>query len=211
MFYRTSTRTFGATLAALLGLAACTERPGPTAVVSARTPGPSFDFTNGPSGLPNIFRGDRRVFFAWADFDRDLAILINAPADPSDLFACGGTQPPPDLVHVQRVGQLQEVLKQVGLAREVSIFVYQPAPPTFADLCAATPIGRGMGDFTATDNDLLGTGNGANAFGVRARGTVQLVSGGIARVTANALFVFKPDGTFGLFAANVMLGPSGLP
>lgn len=210
MFCHTSTRISGATLAALLGLAACAERPGPTAVVSARTPGPSFDFTNGLSDLPNIFRVDARVFFAWPDFDRDLAILINAPADPSDLVACGGTQPPPDLVHFQDVGQLQAVLKEVGLAREVSIFVYQPAPPTFADLCAATPIGQGMGSLTFTDTDLLLAGNGANAIGIRAQGTVQLVSGGIARVTAGLHILIKPDGTF-TGRGHVTLHPSGLP
>lgn len=181
----------------------------PPAELTLPVAGPSFDFTNGPSDLPNInFRGERRLFFAWPDFARDLAIIINAPADPGDLTACGGTEPPPDLVSVQRVGELQEVLKVLRLARDVSIFVYQPAPPTFADLCAATPIAHGTGNLTSTDNDLFLSLTRANAFGFRAQGTVELVSGGRAQVTAELQLLILPDGTFRVLAINVMLHPT---
>lgn len=172
---------------------------------------PRFDFTNGPSSLPNVFRFNNRVFFAWADFERNMAILVNSPTnDPSDLRACGGALRP-DFVSVQRVGLLQEVLHALRLAREVNILVFDPAPATFEDLCAATPIASGTGNLTSTDNDIFVTGNGANAFGFRAQGTVELATGGSARVTAVQQLLIKPDGTFEVLVSSVMLHPLGGP
>jgi hypothetical protein len=171
---------------------------------------PRFDFTNGPSSLPNVFRLNNRIFFAWPDFDRNMAVLINTPADPSDLLACGGAVRP-DFVSVQRVGLLQEVLHVLRLAREVNILVFDPAPATFEDLCEATPIASGTGNLTSSDNDLFLTGNGANAFGFRAQGTVELASGGSARVTAVQQLLIKPDGTFEVLVSSVILSPLGGP
>lgn len=47
-------------------------------------------------------------------------------------------------------------------------------------LRTATPIAQGTGNVTSTDNDRLVTGNGANAFGFRAQGIVEFMSGGSA-------------------------------
>jgi hypothetical protein len=176
------------------------------------TAAPHLDFTSGPSSLPNVLRSKEQLFFAWPDFDNDMAILVNPPADPAepaDLRECGGTQLPAELVAVQSVGELRGVIKQVRLARDVRIYVYQPAPPTFPALCAAVPIASGTGNLTSTDNDLLDTGNGVHAIGYRAQGTVELVGGGTARVTAVLQLLIRPDGTLQVVVGKVMLHPTG--
>jgi len=87
--------------------------------------------------------------------------------------------------------------------------VYSPVPAGFSgfmSLCGATPIAQGTGNLTSTDNDRLVTGNGANAFGFRAEGTVDLVAGGSARVLAEEQMLILPDGTCCLLRArHVML------
>src|SRR6266540_1761854 len=99
------TSFFAAAMAALLPLLAC-ESPAPLA---SDTPGVQFDFMNGPSDLPNVFRGDSILLFVWADVATDLVIVVNAPAGGVHaLVRCGGTLRP-DPQPVQTVGELQDV------------------------------------------------------------------------------------------------------
>lgn len=162
-----------------------------------------FDFMNGPSDLPNVFRSNATgqsgagILLVWPDFETDLVIVVNAPANPSDLLACGGTERP-DLTPVQSVGELQEVIKELRLLRDVNLHLYRPVPPGFTqfrELCQASPIAQGTGNATSTDNDRFVTGSGANAFGFRAQGIVDLIEGESARVTGARQLLIKPDGT----------------
>ncbi len=168
------------------------------------------DFMNGPPDLPNVFRGDSILLFVWADFTRDLVIVVNAPTGGVHaLRRCGGKLTP-DPQPVQTVGELQDVARQVRLLRDVNIDVYSPVPPAFrgfADLCQASPFAHGTGNLTSTDNDRHVTGDGANAFGFRAEGIVDLADGGSAGVTAESERLIKPDGTREVLASYVMLHP----
>jgi hypothetical protein len=179
---------------ALLHLVAC-DRPVP---VTSRTPHLAADFSNGPSDLPNVFRGDSVLLFVWPDYSTNLVIAINAPAGGvASVRRCGGSLRP-DPQPVQTVGELQDVMRQLRLLRDVNIHLYSPVPAGFSgfmSLCQATPIAQGTGNLTSTDNDRMVTGNGANAFGFRAQGVVDFVAGGSARVTAENQQLIRPDGT----------------
>lgn len=140
-----------------------------------------FDFMNGPSDLPNVFRGDSILLFVWPDYSTNLVIAVNAPAGGvASLRRCGGPLRP-DPQPVQTVGEM--------------------------DLCQASPIAQGTGILTSTDNDRLVTGNGANAFSFRAQGIVDLVAGGSARVIAESERLIRPDGTRETLVNNVTLLP----
>ena len=196
-----------AAMATLLPLLAC-ESPAPLA---SDTPGVEFDFTNGPSDLPNVFRGDSVLLFVWADVSTDLVIVVNAP--PGGVHAlrrCGGALTP-EPQPVQTVGEMQDVLRQLRLLRDVNIHIYSPVPSpfrNFMDLCQLSPFARGSGTLTSTDNDRQVTGSGADAFGFRAQGIVDLVSGGSARVLAESERLIGPDGTITeILVNNVRLIP----
>ena len=181
----------------------------PTAGGPARSP--QFDFMNGPSDLPNVVRGDSGLLFVWADVSTDLVIVVNAPAaGVSAVRRCGGPSTP-EPEPVQTAGELQDVLHQVRLWRDVNIHIYSPVPSpfrSFLDLCRLSPIAMGTGNFTSTDNDRHNAGNGANAFGFRAEGIVDLVSGGSARVLAESERMIAPDGTITeILVNNVRLIP----
>src|SRR5438132_8771487 len=106
--------------AALLLIIGC-EGP-PTSTVGARTA--QFDFMNGPADLPNVFRGDSVLLFVWADVASDLVIVVNAPSGGVHaLRRCGGSLTP-EPQPVQTVGELQDVLRQVRLLRDVNIHLY---------------------------------------------------------------------------------------
>ncbi len=193
-------------LAALLPAIGC-ERP--TSVDRARSA--QFDFMNGPADLPNIVRGDSTLLFVWADNSTDLVIVVNAPAaGVSAVRRCGGPSTP-EPQPVQTAGELQDVLHQVRLWRDVNIHIYSPVPSpfrNFLDLCQLSPIATGTGNFTSTDNDRHNTGSGANAFGFRAQGIVNLVGGGSARVLAESERLIAPDGTItDILVNNVRLIP----
>lgn len=195
----------GSLLVSLLALAC--ERSAP---VASDVSIAQFDFMNGPSDLPNVFRGDSILVFAWRDLTRNRAIVIkNSPADVSLLRACGGSLRP-DPVPVQSVGEMQDVLRQLRLLRDVNIHVYEPAPPPAPGLtgfCGIAPVARGIGNLTSTDNDRHVTGSGANAFGTRVQGIVDFVTGGSAQVTAVRQDVITPDGTREVLVSTVVLHP----
>jgi hypothetical protein len=191
---------------AMLLVATGCERP--------TTAGPAgsaqFDFMNGPADLPNVFRGDSILLFVWADLSSNYVIVVNAPTvGVSALRRCGGALTP-EPQPVQTVGEMQDVLRQVRLLRDVNIHIYSPALPggTFTDLCRLSPYAQGTGNLTSTDNDRHVTGNGANAFGFRAQGIVDLASGGSAQVLAESERLIAPDGTITeILVNNVRLIP----
>src|SRR2546422_6949571 len=181
-------------LAALLPATGC-ESP---IRVAGQAQSAQFDFMNGPYDLPNVFRGDSTLLFVWADVSTDLVIVVNAP--PGGVHAlrrCGGALTP-EPQPVQTVGEMQDVLRQLRLLRDVNIHIYSPVPTpfrNFMDLCQLGPYAQGSGNLTSTDNDRTVRGSGANAFGFRAEGIVDLVSGGSARVLAESERLIAPDGT----------------
>jgi len=170
-----------------------------------------FDFMNGPADLPNVFRGDSVLLFVWADVSTDLVIVVNAPSGGVHaLRRCGGALTP-EPQPMQTVGEMQDVLRQLRLLGDVNIHIYSPVPSpfrNFMDLCQLTPFAQGSGNLTSTDNDRHVTGNGADAFGFRAQGIVDLVSGGSARVLAESERLIAPDGTITeILVNNVRLIP----
>jgi len=181
---------------AVFGALGC-DQPTP---VAHDVPALQFDFMNGPTDLGNVFRSERLFLVGWSDFASDLTILINAKDDPTDLTRCGGSDFP-ELIPVQRVGELQDVIKALRLLRDVNIHIYRPAlqivptgfPNPGTTFCEATFIAKGTGNMTSADNDVNVTGPGMNAFGFWAQGTVELVSGGSARVDAAAAFLVRLD------------------
>jgi len=202
------TRSFcAAGVAALLFALACDK----AAPVANDAPAIRADFTNGPSDLPNVFRGDSVLLFVWADVASDFVIVVNAPTGGVHaLRRCGGALTP-EPQPVQTVGEMQDVLRQVRLLRDVNIHIYSPVPSpfrNFMDLCQLSPYAQGSGTLTSTDNDRTVTGNGADAFGFRAQGIVDLASGGSARVLAESERLIAPDGTItAILVNNVRLVP----
>ncbi len=193
--------------AAMLVVATGCERP--TMAGPARSA--QFDFMNGPADLPNVFRGDSVLLFVWADVSTDLVIVVNAPSGGVHaLRRCGGALTP-EPQPMQTVGEMQDVLRQLRLLGDVNIHIYSPVPSpfrNFMDLCQLTPFAQGSGNLTSTDNDRHVTGNGADAFGFRAQGIVDLVSGGSARVLAESERLIAPDGTITeILVNNVRLIP----
>src|SRR5688572_28549267 len=100
-------------------------------LLGTAAPGAALDFMNGPLDLPNVFRGDSVLSFAWADMTQDMVIVINMPpGGVRALRRCGGTSTR-DPQPVQTVGDLQDVSRQLRLWQEVNIHVYQPVPAAF--------------------------------------------------------------------------------
>ncbi len=193
--------------AAMLVVATGCERP----TMAGPAGSAQFDFMNGPADLPNVFRGDSVLLFVWADVSTDLVIVVNAPSGGVHaLRRCGGALTP-EPQPMQTVGEMQDVLRQLRLLGDVNIHIYSPVPSpfrNFMDLCQLTPFAQGSGNLTSTDNDRHVTGNGADAFGFRAQGIVDLVSGGSARVLAESERLIAPDGTITeILVNNVRLIP----
>ena len=169
-----------ATLVALLGLASCTERPGPTA---ARVPGPSFDFSNNPdNGNPRILRfGDtegllivdaqNNLFSLQASTDRQFGCH---PADVFDVMSVQWLLANPD-------DPLTARIKETRLGRGVYIAVFQgPFPFSGCADLMSRKIAEGTGNFVNTDNDVfvfLHDHNNHDAFGFTAQGTLDRVDG----------------------------------
>lgn len=83
-----------------------------------------------------------------------------------------------------------------------------------ASLCDALQLPRlaqGTGSFRYTDNDLPVSGNGADAFGWRAEGTLEdVVNGGRVRYNEEQTALFLPNGDFkGFLVENIFLTPIG--
>jgi hypothetical protein len=91
--------------------------------------------------------------------------------------------------------------------RDVNLFVYQfgAGPVTGpCQLAGAPVVGTGTGDFTF---NILDTGPGAVVVHVSARGTIDLVRGGQARLHATARVTVRPDGTLLFDEEQVRLTP----
>lgn len=175
-------------LSLLAALAACSERPLPTAASPTRAP--AFDFMNNPDiSNPKIVRfetGDGwlisddagRRFTIFATTNREFGCARRTYRTWADVQQImGSPDPEADAIHV------------LETAREGWITVYDgPFSPSLecADL-AARKVAEGVGQWKYTDNDIysfLRPNTNANAFGQMAQGKLELVGGGTAQFSA---------------------------
>jgi hypothetical protein len=190
----------------------CGEAGVPTEVAD-RTGVVQSDFTNGPSDLPNVVRFEDRLFFFVQFPAENLFLAVGFPEDLADLLLCGGSEPAGQLMPVQDAGQLQEVIKRLVLASDVTLHVWYlsdflaAASPRF---CNAPLLAQGTADLRDTDNDFffLGNANGANSFGASIqRGLVEDAAGTAYRLTASWRGINMPDGTFKIAQQHIDLRP----
>jgi hypothetical protein len=155
---------------------------------------PQFNFSNGPSNLPNVFRFEGTVGgTAVVDSRTDFVGIDGLPQNPADLAECGGTDEILNLADFQVSGDLSGVFHLLAQA-ELNIQVYQLS--TFVDICTSEPIAQGTGRLIINDNDAAVSGTRTNSFGYRLNGAVALADGSAAHLAAHSRFLIKEDGTF---------------
>jgi len=166
-------------------LAACADRPEPTAARAG--PAPSFDFSNNPdNGNARIVRFGDRVGFLLIDAE---ANLFSLQAGTNRQFGCVN---PPTYLTFHDVQQILEnpddpeagQIRELRILKDAYLAVYQ-GPFPFSDCAdlASRKLAEGFGSFRNTDNDLvifLRETSNFNAFGFVAQGTLQRVGGGTA-------------------------------
>jgi hypothetical protein len=92
-------------------------------------------------------------------------------------------------------------------ARDVSLVVYQFGEGIVSDICqlvGAPVLGTGSGQYST---QFVVGGSGATVLHITARGIIDLVSGGQARVLATAQVTILPNGTLVLDDERVTLTP----
>jgi hypothetical protein len=180
---------------------ACADSPpsGPTST----TPAAKFNYSNGPSNLPNVFRFDGIVGGAVVvDPETDLIVIDGLPDNPADASICGGTEEIANLADFQVSGDLTGVFHVLAQS-ELNIHVYRLS--TFVDICTSEPIAQGTGRLIINDNDAAVSGTRTNSFGHRLTGTVTLAGGGTAHLSAHTRFLIQQDGTFVVVSMEVRL------
>jgi hypothetical protein len=164
---------------------------------------PQFNYSNGPSSLPNVFRFEGIVGgAATVDARTDLVAFDGLPENPAELAFCEGTEEIFNLGDFQISGDLSGVFHLLAQA-ELNIHVYRLS--TFVDLCTSVPLARGQGRLIINDNDAGVSGTRTNSFGYRLNGPVELVGGGAAHLAAESRFLIKKDGAFVLVSNRVNL------
>ena len=147
---------------------------------------PRTSFMNGPSSLLYVMRFETRRIAGWVDFERNTAIIIGAPLDPTTSRLCGGTVRN-QFVPIQFVGDFEGVIKELELTKDANVLVYDEIAPTLEEaLCESEPAATGVGYYMRSDNDLLGTGgNRGNAFSEHVHAQVELTGGGTGTVSGH--------------------------
>jgi hypothetical protein len=197
----------GASLAAVVALmtSACGDNE-PAAPATQDVANPQYLYTNGPI-TPGVFRTAEAFVFGLPDFETGLLAWVGFPDDPTDAVDCGGDSDYP-LVPLQAAGLQQEVLKVLGVAKEINIHVYDLN--NFEDTCFSPVIAAGTGHAVYTDNDFFNTGTGANAFGLDIEGILTSVPGGEpVRVRGTTRLLNMPDGSFRVGTSHLSLTPVG--
>jgi hypothetical protein len=94
-----------------------------------------------------------------------------------------------------------------GSGRDVNLVVYEFGGGPVTDVCqliGAPVVGTGTGDFTY---NILALSNGGFVAHITAHGTLDLATGGQARLFATARVVVRPDGTLQFDEEQVRLTP----
>lgn len=189
--------------AAVLGAVTLGCRDTPSTGPNPNSSGPQYNFSNGPSNLPNVFRFEGMVGgAAVVDPRTDLVAFDGLPDNPADLAECGGTDEILNLADFQVSGDLSGVFHLLAQA-ELNIHVYRLS--TFVDICTSQPLAQGSGRLIINDNDAGVSGTRTNSFGHRLNGPVTLAGGGTAHLAAHSRFQIKKDGSFQLVSSGVTL------
>jgi hypothetical protein len=141
-------------------------------------------------------------------FGQDRVVTIGLVSSISDLCAGG-------IPVVDGKDTLKDVLtpagpiRRIGHMSQATIVVYGASPADFCDLATTPVLGRGTGNFTDQDNDLALAGPGADSFGGKITGIVDLTSGGRAHLLVLARFLVGNDGNFRVIVDRFELTPIG--
>jgi hypothetical protein len=183
-----------AVLAGALALG-CADQDSPTT-----PPAPSFQAEREP-GVAGFIVG--------ADVSSSLALQFgfDASVTAEDLCASGGLPGSPEgqkgqIVFTPPGGSLAHVS-----GRDVNLVVYQFGGGIVTDFCqlVGTPVvGTGTGDFSVVQQQ---TSAGSVIFNFTVHGTIDLTSGGQARLFATVRVVVRPDGTLLFDEERVELTP----
>jgi hypothetical protein len=166
-------------------------------------PEPGFNYSNGPSNLPNVFRFEGVVGgAAVVDPGSDLVAIDGLPVNPAALAVCGGTDEIFNLADFQVSGDLRGVFHLLAQA-ELNVHVYRLS--TFVDICTSQPLAQGRGRLIINDNDAGVSGTRTNSFGHRLNARVTLAEGGTAHLAVHTRFHIKKDGSFLLVTSGVTL------
>jgi hypothetical protein len=198
-----------------LAFASGCDQPQPTAPVESapRTEpslgtsvgNPQYLYSNGPI-TPNVFRTAEAFVFGLPDFETGLHAWVGFPDDPTDAVDCGGDSDYP-LVPLQAAGW-QQAFNLLAVSGEINIHVYDLN--NFEDTCFSPVIAAGTGHAVYTDNDVLNTGPGTNAFGLNIGGILTTVPGGEpVRVQGTVRSLSLPDGSFRTVVSHLSLTPVG--
>ncbi len=183
------------TIALLLSaaLAACVERPAPTAGSAT-----SFDFTNGPAspGNSGIFRSEGITFAVAVDEAAGLVSVHGLAPSVAEFCAGHGTfDLGPQQVHEIDAGAV------VGLVfdRETPVEIFPLAIFT-GRVCrsfrSVTPLDRGVATFHRTDNNFTPTGTEggrADSFGWTSQGILAAMGGGQVRYSEEVRLLINPQ------------------
>jgi hypothetical protein len=162
-----------ATTLVLGGLAsACQDSS--TVSEPADPPAPSLRTVNNPDG-PGAFviRFQDALGVAFSGPDETLSVVTGVSLDQLAALCAGESftlEPATDQLVFRPDGSIHQIFRAKG----VTILVFAGA---FADFCAEPPLAVGTGNYTNTDNDVSISGNRANSFGFRLRGSVVDASG----------------------------------
>lgn len=171
----------------------CHESP-TTAPAVPGDDAPRFDFSNAPDDLTNVVRWDAQ--FAWwiASGASGVRVWAGLPDDPRVSTLCAGGTEPPDVLELQRAGDLVDMAQTLGMAGDINIHVY---PLTAAAICRFEPIARGVGRFMYVDNNGLSSEGfpGRNTWTYMINGTVEFTDGTRSHVLAQIRWMANPDGT----------------
>lgn len=188
-------------LLAGLAVAGCEQEPvGPTVDPSAEPA--TLSFLNGPEnpGNSGVVRFEDVTLVFTSDPQRD---LIATHYQSDDWTLCGGANgfETAEIQWVTNPRGVFEAIRQLFKIDDAPVLIYrtseQPGWGDFAAQCAFLADGwlyRGTHRAVANDNDLFGTGPGANSFGWRAHGTVFDHDGNECRYTEIQKAVILPDG-----------------
>jgi hypothetical protein len=185
-------------LAATLALG-CADQQSPTA--PADLPAPSLRAEREPASAG---------FVLGADVTTSLALQFGFVAGWTAEGLCN--TPPPE--GIDPTGQKgQTILTPPGgfhanvSGRDVNLVVYQFGGGIITDLCqlvGVPVVGTGTGNFSVVQQ---GTSAGGVIFAITVHGTIDLASGGQARLFATAHVVVRPDGTLLFDRERVRLTP----
>jgi hypothetical protein len=182
----------------------CGHQPTP-AEPETSGPGPTFDAADGPlaSGAtlvrapfqPGVLSGDVRYAVA-VGFEEPFAEHCNDLESPDQPGSTQIVFSPSGRVHVK------------GSGKEVNVRVYEfpGVVGAVCDLVGEALVAIGTVDFNLTVADGV---SGAVHVGVKLRGVVELVTGGLARLHATGFTLLRPDGSFAFDHVRITLRAQG--